>query len=594
MRQLIVLFFSVLTLGANSQDLNSALKLVASEQYENAEQTFKALLKSEPNNGDIYYYYGQSIIVYYLSDTFSNPLIAMANKAEQIFRQGIQQDPNNQINNVGLGAVTLLRSSDTTEADKYFNLVDASIPTKKKMLTPKHALILTKLGVSQLLGKVNRYDKALRYLLRAKEIDPTNASIYIALGDLYIRKNDGTNALASYNAALRYDPKSPLPKIKIGDIYMRVPNLPAARPYFDEAREIDSTFAPVYRELGELYTMAGRYDLAKINFSKFLELSGDNVPAKVQYAKALFKSKDYTTTLQILDEVLAVDKSRNYLNRLAAYSCYEKRPPELEKGKGYIEEFFKNTNAESIIPRDYIYYGRILYKMAKNDSVMLAQAFDKFNKAYAMDTSDLSLISEIALDYYNAHLYKNAILWLNRKNEKGKTDKDDLMLIGKSYYQLAQYTKADSVFGKITEKQPDNIQAYLYRARSFASMDPTSELGLAKPKFEQMINKIGSDSVKYGKELQEAITYMGYYNLQKKDYQDSKYWYIRLYNLDVNNKAWQIQSLKSRALIAYREKNYVEARDLYKKIKELDPSDPDADKAIQDLTKAINAQKPIQ
>ena len=592
MRLIIAILFSLLTVKGFTQDLNSALKLSASEQYENAAQVFDVLLKNEPNNGDVYYYYGETIIKDYLSDTFSNSLKDMASKAEELFQRGIQQDPTNVLNDIGLGEVILLRSSDTTAADKYFNMAAASIPTKKKLSTPKHAIILTQLGTSQLLGKVNRYNKALGYLFRAKEIDPTSAPIYIALGDIYIRQNDGTNALASYNKAQNLDPKSPLPKIKIGNIYMRVPNLNAARPYLDEAREIDSTFAPVYRELGELYTIAGQYNLAKINFRKFLDLSGNNIPAKIQFAKALFRSKDYANALAILQEVLAVDKSRNYLNRLAAYSCYEKKPPELEKGKVYIEEFFKNTNSESIIPRDYIYYGRILYKLAKNDSVTLAQAVDKFNKAYAMDTSDVNLVSEVAFDYYYARLYKNAILWINRKNSKGRSDKDDMMLIGKSYYQLTEYHNADSIFSKIIAKQPDNMQAYVYLARTYSSMDPTSEQGLAKPKFELLIEKIGADTTKYAKDmLQEAYTYLGYYYLQQKDYQNAKSWYIKLYNLDPAKKQWQIQSLKSRALIAYKEKNYVEARDLYTEIKKLDPSDPDAAQAISDLNKAIAAQK---
>ena len=120
-------------------------------------------------------------------------------------------------------------------------------------------------------------------------------------------------------------------------------------------------------------------------------------------------------------------------------------------------------------------------------------------------------------------------------------------------------------------------------------MDPTSEIGLAQPKFEALVAKVGIDNVKFAKELQEAYTYLGYYNLQKKDYPVSKSWYKKLFYLDPANKQWQIQSLKSQALIAYRAKNYVEARDLYVEIKKLDPNDNDAAQAIKDLTKAITA-----
>ena len=577
--------------SAFDQKLNAALKLAASEQYEEAGQAFEELLKTEPGNGNVYYYYGETVIKDYQSDTLSNSLKEMASKAEDLFRKGIQKDTSNVLNNIGLGAISLLLSGDTIAADKNFRKAEASLPLKVKLLTPKHALVLTKLGSSQLLGKVVRYNKALNYLNRAKDIDLDNASIYLALGDVYMQKNDGKNALASYNKALSLDPKSPIAKIKIGNIYVRATNLNAARPYFEEARDIDSTYAPVYRELGELYTVAGQFQLAKNNFRKFLDLSGNNTPAKIQYAKALFRAKDYTTALATLEDVLAVDASRNYLYRLAAYSCYDKRPPELEKGRLYMEKFFENASAASIIDRDYLYYSRILFKVAKNDSVTLSKAFDAFDKAYAMDTNNVSLVSEIAFNAYYSRLYQKAIVWLNLKNRKGKSDKDDMMLIGKAYYQLAEYPKADSIFNQVIVSQPDNMQAYVFIARTASSMDPTNELGLAQPKFEALVSKVGDETTKYAKELQEAYTYLGYYFLQKNEFPTSKSWYVKLYELDPANKQWQVQSLKSQALIAYKEKDYVEARNLYTEIKKLDPADLDAAKAIQDLTKAIEAAK---
>ena len=605
MRLILIVLFSLITVTGFSQrkksdsnappvsafgpELTAALKLAASEQYENAGQAFEALLKKEPANGDVYYYYGETVIKEYLSDTLSNSLKEMATKADQLFKKGITQDPTNQINNVGLGSIVLFLKSDTVAADKYFSLAEAALPVKLKFMSPRDARILTKLGTSQLLGTVNRFNKAINYLTRAQEIEPNNAAIYLAMGNVYIMQNDAKNALASYNRSLYFDPKSPLPKIKIGDIYMRAPNLNAARPYFEEARDIDSTFAPVYRQLGELYTMAGQFSLAKTNFRKFLDLSGDNIPAKIQYAKALFRSKDYATALETLEEVLAVDKSRNYLNRLAAYCCYDKKPPELEKGKMYIETFFKNTDPESIIPRDYLYYSQILFKSAKNDSLMLLKAFDTYKKAYAADSNNINLVSEIASNYYYSRMYKEAITWLNIKNRKGKSDKNDLMLIGKSYYQLAEFPKADSIFSQIIVNQPDDMQAYLWVARTYSSMDPTSEQGLAKPKFEALIEKIGAETTKYTKELQEAYSYLVPYYLQKKDYTTSKMWARKLFDLDPSNKKWQIQSLTFQAMIAHGEKKYAEARDYFIEIQKLDPGYQNIEKTINDYNKAIKA-----
>ena len=61
---------------------------------------------------------------------------------------------------------------------------------------------------------------------------------------------------------------------------MRSRNLNEAKNYFEKAKEIDSTFAPLYRGLGEMYSMGGLANFSKQNFKKFLDLSGNNIPAK--------------------------------------------------------------------------------------------------------------------------------------------------------------------------------------------------------------------------------------------------------------------------------------------------------------------------
>jgi tetratricopeptide (TPR) repeat protein len=579
-------------------DLKSAMKLTFNEQYEDAEAAYKSLLNTNPENSEVYFYYGQNVIKGYLADTFSYAVKDVSDKAEDLFRKGIKADSTFALNYVGLGMVKLLLYSDTLKADVFFSKAESTIPKRKKAQTTHDAKVLTELGAAQMLGRVNRYNKAIAYLERAKLIDGLNPLIYIALGDIYMRMNEGPNTMANYNKALALDPTSPLPKIRIGDIYMRVPNPNAARPYLEEARNIDSTYAPVFRALGELYTSVGRYDIAKINYRKFLALSGNNIPAKVHYGISLFKSKNYAEALSVIEEVLAVDKSRNYLNRLAGYCAYEKKPPELEKGKKHMEAFFAGARPDQIITKDYSYYGRILLRLAKTDSLQLLLAFDNLTKAYKADTTDLSLVNEMALTYYNLHWYRNSIVWFNHKIAlTNKTITEDRMFIGKAYYQLKEYGKADTVFMKVTETAPNYIQAYLYDARSMGTIEQnmieqkTGEPGIAKPKFELLIIKIAGDSIRYGAELVEAYSYMGSYNYFKKpsDYPAALSWFKKIYYVDVKKKEWQIKSLKSQALIKYVDKKYTEARDLYKQVQTMDPKDAVAEDGIKRLDKAIKA-----
>ncbi|MFO7371416.1 MAG: tetratricopeptide repeat protein [Bacteroidales bacterium] len=591
MKPLILLFCCLFTVSAWGQDMNSALKLINSEQYEEAEKVFDDLIKKDPANGDLYYYYGEALLKDYLSDTFSNSLNDFAGKAEQLFQEGLKQAPGNVLNQVGMGALTLLRTSDTLKALPYFQQAEAAIPLKikKKEYTPQKAVILTKLAAAQLYGKVNNTKKAIAYLNRAKVINPNDPNIYLTLGDVYINFNDASNALANYNQALMKDPKSPLPKIKIGNIYMRVPNLSAARPYFEEAREIDSTFAPVFRSLGELWSMGGRHDLAKQYFYRYMQLSGNTTPAKLRYANSLFRARDYSGAIEVYDEIIKVDNSRNYLNRVAGYSCFEKKPQDLEKGKAYMETFFANAKPENIIARDYSYYGRMLYKLANGDSVMLDKAFENLKKAYSMDESDDKLLSEIASNYYYSKRYKEAIEMFEMKAQKGKEGKADAIFIARAYYNLKDFAKAEETFAKIVEEDPSNIDAHLWLARNASNQDPENTLGLAAPKFEAMINQIGTETDKYKNALQEAYSYFGYFNITKKEFGVAKDWYNKIIALDATNKGWQIGAYSGLAMIASKEKNWVEARNYYQKILDLDPSRKDIKQGIEDLTKVINA-----
>jgi len=123
----------------------------------------------------------------------------------------------------------------------------------------------------------------------------------------------------------------------------------------------------LYKGLGEAYSLAGVYKLSKENYKKFLELSGNNVPAWVSYINSLFKTNDFTEVVNQIEELQKVDNSRNYLNRLAGYSAYEMKPPDYLKAQKYMEEFFKNTEPDKVIVKDYSYYGKILLKLKKDD-----------------------------------------------------------------------------------------------------------------------------------------------------------------------------------------------------------------------------------
>jgi len=594
----IVLAFTGLVV--NGQDLQNAKSFTRSERFEEAENIYKSILQKEPNNSDAYFYYGQSTIKQYLADTFSISKTEALKIASGLFQKGLVTDTNNALNIVGLGMVELLKSGDTNKADIYFNKAYKKVPTKASKCLEKDVVVLIKLGSAQVLGKNKRYAKGLFYLEKAKEATTDkktglgkNPEVFLAIGDVYLSNKLHNDAIKNYNTALAIDGKFVEAQLRIGYLYMGAKNLNGARQAFIDAKDVDSTFAPVYRGLGEVYTVARQYKFAKENFRIFLKLSGDNTAAKASYAASLFKSGEYEEAIKTIEEVLAVDNSRNYLNRLAAISCFEKKPQDLEKGLKFSEAFFVKTTPEKIIPKDYAYLGRIQLRM-KKDSITTDNGIMNIVKAYELDTTDMDMLNEAYKSCYYDKKYSKAAQLLTRKIAQGSAETNDYMMLGKTYYQLKQYNKADSVFSLVAANSK-NIEAYVWMANTAASIDPESKAGLAKPKYELVIQAALSDTAKYKTELMNAYNYMASYYLRiKKDNEQTKNYAQKIINLDPNNKEYKIKGYSFLSAIYIGSKDYNKVKQVYNKLLEIDPTNADYKKMIDWANAGIESQKKKQ
>jgi tetratricopeptide (TPR) repeat protein len=578
-----------MTSRVSSQDLQAALKLSQSERYEDADAMYKQIIQASPANSDAYFYHGENILKAYIADPYSNSLNDVAVDANAEFDKGVNADTSNPLNYIGKGMVILLEKNDTSAADVFFNKAEWSLPKKVKKTTERNVTTLIKLGEAQLYAKEPRYQKAVAYLESAKLVAENNTDIWVTTGAIYEAQGNASAAIFNYNKAVYINPKLVVPLVKIGSLYMRSKNLEDARTNFEKAREIDSTYAPTYRCLGEMYGLAGLDNLSILNYRKFLELSGNNIPAKVQYLISLFKAKRYTETVTVAEEILQYDNSRNYLNRIAAYSCYDKKPADYVKARTYMETFFKNSPADKIIIKDYTYYGRILLKL--NDSSLVDMAFDQLKKGYLMDTTDMDLVADIALNAYVSKKYNVTIEMLNIKVNNKTADTKDYMTLGKAYYQAQQYNQAIAVFDKVLSLEPGNMQAFTWKASTYIAMDPESKEGLAKPVYEAMIQKALADPVKYKNELFTAYSYLASYYLysaKPPEYANAENYYRKIIDLDANNNSWLIKGYTSLGTIYLEKKEYAKSREFYKSVLKYDAKNANALARIDWLNRKLD------
>ena len=606
----VILLAGLFTLSmgfVQAQDLNSAIQLTRSEQYDKSEEVLQALIQKEPSNAKNYFYLGENFLLDYFADTISNSLAIATKSAHDIFQKGVDANPNEPLNYVGLAKVAFFQGDAGTADQMRAKAKSFLLPYKniKKISPPAvdYAFTLAKLAESYIKeGKVDT-SKALPLIREAIKINNKDKEIFLIAGDIYMLVNDGSAAIRNYNLAQFADPKSPTANMKIGYVYVKGRALQSAIPFFEEAINLNAEYAPAYRELGILYSLAQRFDQSKDNFRKYLDLTKGNIPAKTRYVNALFYAKEYDEVIKNVEEIFAVDKSRNYMNRIAGYSSFEKKNADYNQAQKYMEELFRTVTPEMIIWKDHYYMARILlrknldyskkvnevtnleaqlerektrlststtaadktkYKTTVDDLTAkvenlnteianadgeIDRAFGEFNKVLEARPGDRNLLNEIANNYYTFRRYGGAAKTWAMLIDPAKENVEDYMQIGKAYYNGENFKSADSVFNIVVQKSPDYLPAHLWIARTYFKMDPDAKLGLAKPKFEKVAQVAKTDSLKNQVEIMEALQYLGYYHMSNDNFSKAKDYYNRMVNLDPNGKDNKIKGLNGIGLV---------------------------------------------
>ncbi|TAH38379.1 MAG: tetratricopeptide repeat protein [Bacteroidetes bacterium] len=520
---LISLFMGSFPLFTFAQTLDDAKKLTENEQYDAASSIYKQLISREPDNGTIFYYYGENLL---LSENVDS--------AKVVFKNGLNVDPSSLLLKIGEAKI-LLDFSNVLEAksaaDKEptdqslksrYEEARTSVATGTAMIQAavaaapsKSATVYVEAADAFIKYKNKNLEEAKKYLDKALAIDPKNVQANILFGDLYGELNNGSLAAEFYNKALDLNLNSARAIVSKGRLYKRSTNYDGAALEFENAIQVDPNYAPAYRELGETQFKQGKLSKAKENYKKYLELSKNNCSARIRYASFLYLSKDYSAALTELGQVEKnCDNGNLTLLRVYAYCYYETK--DYAKGLQMIQKLFDRLPENKRAAYDYEYYGKILVA-SDQDSIGILQ----LRKAYNLDPNRTDILSDISNAYYKVKNYTEAANALNEKIAIGKdVSSTDYYMLGRSYFFNAQFAQADTALAQLNEKAPTYANGWLWRAKANANIDSTSELGLAKPHYEKYIEIAMADSAnisRYQNGLIEAYGYLAYFYILHKD-----------------------------------------------------------------------------
>ena len=537
------------TVPALAQDVQTALKDIDAERFTKAGQALTQLATSSPS-ADNQFYLGY----YYLKS-------GQVDQAKAAFEKGAAADGKNQMNNLGLAGVALMKKDRATAKSLIDNAVGQ---TKSK----NQDVLIRAAEMYTLSEQTNDPAEALRLLTIADEKDKKNerADIEMTMGDAYFLKNDGGNAITKYENALAISPNLAEANYKIGQLFLRGKNYAKAQEFFKLAIQNDPEFAPTYRAYADALANSRAYKSAAQNYELYIQKSGTTDPELLlDVARYKFLAEDYQGAITFLDQL------KGKINNPIIDRMYGWANTALGKNAEAVESLnkFISTAPQKVIYDDHKYLGRAYGKLGTPEGDSLSVV--NLEKAAPLDTTE-NLYREIAQKYYESKRYDRAANYYAKTiaNDK-KPQNNDFLWLGLANYQYAprigrdstaapmdttqiqqlkqqSYMRADSAFSMMAQKiEADGKKyplAYYYRAGAnyYAyPQDREKAAGLAGPMYEKFIEQAtapdSSDKTDYKKYLITSYKALAGFSLLKKDDVKAKEYFDKVLALDPNDES---------------------------------------------------------
>ncbi|GAA4334161.1 hypothetical protein GCM10023149_41340 [Mucilaginibacter gynuensis] len=511
-----------------SQSLDDAKKAIDAEQYQKATSMLKNLTVTQADKDENYFYLGWVYLVQDYPDS-----------AKTAFNQGIAKNAKSALNYAGLGAVARAEKN-TAAATTAFNQAIS--------LAGKNSKPYLYIGKAYLLDPVDA-NAAIDVLTKGKAVNAKDAELLLALGNAYRVNLKSSEALTNYDGAIALDPKYVAPIVAKGILWKFANNFEESEKEFKNALALNPNYGPAYREWAEtdLRWALNEPKMASVKvkegveqYKKYLSLTDRSIDSRIRYADFLLAAGEYTTLQTEVSELAKSATSNLKVYRYLAYSAYENK--DYANGLTAIKKFMAEAGEKRIIPRDYLYLGRL--QVATGDD---STGIKTLKDAISRDTTQIDLYAEIAKALFAKKKYVEAGDAYHEYAAKSRNAKlTDHYYEGLSYYfgyvipyastdkavsskaDTALLTKADSAFSYVIQKTAASpfADAYLYRARANDYKEPNRDniSGLAKPYYEKYIELIvakGAPDEKVKKNLAEGYAYLGSLS-EFKDKDDAK------------------------------------------------------------------------
>ena len=543
-------FLLVITASiSTAQEIEPVKKAIDGEQYEKAKSMLKTLIKSKPENGKFSFLLGNIYLKQGIEDS-----------AKIAFQKGLTGTDGAKMNYIGLGQIDL-NTNNVSSAES--NFASATKDIKKKDIEPYIYIAKAYMNADK-----PDYNKALLYLNKAKEINPTDASLQLAFGDAYYGSKNQNESYAAYRNAFNTDSSLIRAKMQLGVLLKGAKAYNEAVKSYDNVIATDPNYGPVYRELAETYYYWGSNEPKKFNeyiqkalayYEKYMSLTDYSLTSRMRQADFLILAKDYKALEVVANKMKELDNVNPRILRYLGYSAYENG--NIDVAIKSLQDFMANPS-NKIIARDYMYLGLAKLKKANNTETNIVDTsiFDAgvadIKKSVEMEITMTNDLSEIGKKFYEQKKFKEAavIYEIAVTNPDSKNFLLDNFYLGNSIYfsntqkdvvkvDSVALQKADAAFGRVIEASPTTQDAYIFRARTNRLLENDEMMAKYYEEYLRVVTEKGPEEVAKNKNK-----FIESYNLLAANYANfdkvkAKEYFNKTLALDPTNQ-YALESLK--------------------------------------------------
>lgn len=536
----VVLALLFLAFTMNAQ-IETAKGLMTNENYGEARKVLNQYLTTEKDplkQAEAYFWLGECDYIDLVLDKNSSKEDKAKGMmlARENYNKGLTIAKTSPHCQVGMGKL-LLDANNGKEALKTF---DAAIrDSRKKPYKEGHPEIFVLIGDAYLNNTRPNAEQAVSYYSRARDVEPKDAKNWLKLGDGNLAKGDAGGAMSAYESAAAKDKTNADLYLKMSRIWKRASKMDLAQEQLMQGLKVNDQFAPIYKDLIELYMDTKQFDKVLPTLEKYIPLAGGKDPgARRRLVTFLtYQAKDYDRAIIEAEKLLKDDPTQTTMYRWIAWAKSAKADALFEKNKNVLGDDTKMLYMESreaskklfeLVPADrLVYYD---YEFPAKASLKLGdidQAMTLYKKVVELDSSKrCDMYSSLIQANYTAKKFKEGFAMLDEKEKAGcAIDKNADYYFAMYYaYSIQLYNESIVYADKYIANQQDLTDGYYFKGLSLTEMDSdTTPTWMARETYEKLITVYETKPKERSKtHVTKALMYLAYYFGSLSDFVKAK------------------------------------------------------------------------